>query len=113
MWLIAYGLFVSFFTTSMSRFTAALDRKSDPIPPSPPAFETAAASSADGQVPIGARMIGTSISNKSQRGVLSIASCLGTIEGSSRAHQQRPLIAFKRPHVPRWCALRRTTVKPG
>src|SRR5262245_30265648 len=72
MWLIAKGRLVSFLTTSMSRLTAAVVRKSDPMPPSPPSLDTAAASSADVQVPIGARMIGTSMPNRSQRGVFSI-----------------------------------------
>src|SRR5262249_2675470 len=43
-----------------------------PTPPRPPSFDTAAASSADVQVPMGAKMIGTSILNRSQRGVFSI-----------------------------------------
>src|SRR5262245_32394245 len=57
----------------MSHLTAEVVRKRDPIPPSPPAFETAAASSAEVQVPMGARMMGTSIPYRSQSGVLSIA----------------------------------------
>src|ERR1043166_5796168 len=72
MWLTANGLLVSFLTPSMSRLTLAGVRKSDPMPPSPPLFDTAAASSADVQVPIGARMIGTSMPNKSHRVVLSM-----------------------------------------
>src|ERR1043166_8965376 len=56
----------------MSRLTLAVVRKSEPMPPSPPLFDTAAASSADVQVPIGARMIGTSMPNKSHRVVLSM-----------------------------------------
>ena len=63
---------VSFFTTSMSRLTAAVGRKSDPIPPNPPSLDTAAASSADVHVPIGARMIGTSSSRSSHRRVFNI-----------------------------------------
>src|SRR5215212_9533853 len=57
----------------MSRLIAAVLRKSEPMPPRPPAFDTAAASSADVQEPIGARMIGTSIPNTSQRRVFNIA----------------------------------------
>src|SRR6476660_7063127 len=57
----------------MSRSTAAVLLKREPIPPRPPAFETAAASSAEVQVPIGARMMGTSIPYRSQRGVLNIS----------------------------------------
>src|SRR5262245_34453805 len=72
MWLIANGRLVSFLTVSMSRLMAAVVRNSDPTPPSPTSFGTATASSADVQVPIGAKMIGTSILNRSQRGVFSI-----------------------------------------
>ena len=72
MWLIAKGRLVSLLTMSMSRLTAAVLRKSDPMPPRPPSLDTAAANSAQVQVPMGARMIGTSIPNKSQSGVLSI-----------------------------------------
>src|SRR5262249_58435159 len=72
MWLIANGRLVSFLTVSMSRLMAAVVRNSDPTPPRPPSFDTAAASSADVQVPMGAKMIGTSMPNRSQRGVFSI-----------------------------------------
>jgi hypothetical protein len=58
--------------SSVSRLTAAVVRKGDPMPPRPPAFDTAAASSADVQVPMGVRMIGTSIPNKLQSGVFSM-----------------------------------------
>src|SRR5262249_32222159 len=57
----------------MSRLMAAKLRNSVPMPPSPPAFDTAAASSAEVQVPIGARMIGTSMPNRSQSRVVSMA----------------------------------------
>jgi hypothetical protein len=73
MWLIAKGRLVSRFTMSMSRLTAAVLRKSEPMPPSPPSFDTAAANSADVHVPMGARMIGTSMPNTSQSCVLSMA----------------------------------------
>jgi hypothetical protein len=53
------GRLVSVFTTSMSRLTVAVGRNRDPMPPNPPSLDTAAASSADVHVPIGARMIGT------------------------------------------------------
>src|SRR5215469_10260013 len=59
---------------SMSRLMAAKLRNSVPMPPKPPASETAAASSADVQVPIGAKMIGTSMSNREQSGVVSMVS---------------------------------------
>src|SRR4029450_213856 len=72
MWLIANGWLVSFLTVSMSRLMATVVRNSDPTPPRPPSFDTAAASSADVHVPMGARMIGASIPNSSQSGVLSI-----------------------------------------
>src|SRR2546430_17324079 len=72
MWLIAKGRLVSFLTMSMSRLMAAVVRNSDPTPPRPPSFDTAAASSADVHVPMGAKMIGTSMPNRSQRGVFSI-----------------------------------------
>ena len=72
MWLTAKGRLVSLRTSSMSRFTAAVGRNSDPMPPSPPALEAAAANSPDVHVPIGARMIGTSIPKRSQSGVLSM-----------------------------------------
>src|SRR5215467_6399342 len=72
MWLIANGRLVSFLTVSMSRLMAAVVRNSDPTPPRPPSFDTAAASSADVQVPMGAKMIGTSMPNRSQRAVFSI-----------------------------------------
>jgi hypothetical protein len=41
-----------------------------PVPPSPPSLDTAAASSAAVQVPIGARKIGTSMPKRSQRDAL-------------------------------------------
>src|SRR5262249_16780852 len=72
MWLIAKGRLVSLLTTSISPLTGAALRKSDPMPPSPPSLETLAANSADVHVPMGARMIGTSIPNTSQSGVFSI-----------------------------------------
>jgi hypothetical protein len=50
--------------TGLSRLTAAVGRNSDPMPPNPPSLDTAAASSADMHVPIGARMIGTSFRAK-------------------------------------------------
>src|SRR5262249_11266467 len=62
----------SFLTMSMSRLMAAVFRNSDPTPPRPPSFDTAAASSADVHVPMGAKMIGTSMPNRSQRSVFSI-----------------------------------------
>src|ERR1700733_13869551 len=74
MWLIAKGRLVRVRTTSMSRLMAAVAGNSVRVPPRPPAFDTAAASSADVQVPIGARMTGTSIPNKSHSGVFSIVS---------------------------------------
>jgi hypothetical protein len=43
-----------------------------PMLPSPPALDTAAANSAEVQLPIGARTIGASIPKTSQRAVLSI-----------------------------------------
>src|SRR5260370_1138742 len=58
---------------SMSRLIAAVVRNSDPMPPSPPWLDTAAANSADVAEPIGARMIGTSMPRMSQRDVFSIA----------------------------------------
>src|SRR5262249_23337292 len=69
---MAKGRLVNLLTVSMSRRTAAVLRNSDPMPPSPPSLDTAAANSAEVQVPIGARMIGTSIPSKSQSGVLSM-----------------------------------------
>src|SRR5664280_1943220 len=69
---LRYRVLVSLLTMSMSRLTAAVLRKSDPMPPRPPSLDTAAANYAEVQVPMGARMIGTSIPNKSQSGVLSI-----------------------------------------
>src|SRR5215831_4713703 len=57
----------------MSRLTAAVVRKSEPMPPSPPSLDTAAANSADVQVPMGARMIGTSMPRMSQSAVFNIA----------------------------------------
>src|SRR5262249_41587758 len=72
MWLIAKGRLVSFLTMSMARLMAAVVRNNDPTPPRPPSFDTAAASSAEVHVPIGAKMIGTSMPNRSQRGVFSI-----------------------------------------
>src|ERR1700687_4280582 len=80
MWLIANGRLVSLLTTSMSRLRAAVVRKSDPMPPSPPSLDTAAASSADVQVPVGARVVGTSIPNRSQRDVFSIARLRARLE---------------------------------
>src|ERR1700733_1885252 len=90
MWLMAKGRLVSFFTSSMSRLMAAVVRNSVPMPPSPPALDTAAASSADVQVPIGARMTGTSIPNKSQRDVLSIV-----LSPELQAKFRRPLPVFR------------------
>src|SRR5690349_7022602 len=58
----------------MSRLMAAKLRNRVPMPPKPPALETAAASSPDVQVPIGARMTGASIPNKEQSGVVSMVS---------------------------------------
>src|SRR5262245_13418129 len=58
----------------MSRLIALVLRNKVPMPPRPPSLDTAAASSADVQVPIGTRMIGTSMPKMSQRGVLSMAS---------------------------------------
>ena len=52
----------------------AIGVKHVPMPPSPPALETAAVSSAEVQVPIGARMIGTSMPNRGQSGVVSMVS---------------------------------------
>src|SRR5215813_9880929 len=72
MWLTAYGRFVSFRTTSMSRLIASVVRNSEPMPPSPPWLDTAAANSADVAEPIGARMMGTSMPKSSHSGVLSI-----------------------------------------
>src|SRR5579863_1533506 len=46
-------------------------------PPRPPALDTAAASSADVHVHMGARMIGSSMPKRSQRGVLNIGSTPG------------------------------------
>src|SRR5262249_19355952 len=57
----------------MSRLMAAKLRNRVPMPPSPPAFDTAAASSTEVQVPIGARMIGASMPNRSQSRVVSMA----------------------------------------
>src|SRR5215472_12915652 len=71
---MAKGQLVSRCTMSMSRLMAAKLRNSVPMPPKPPALETAAASSADVQVPIGAKMIGTSMSNREQSGVVSMVS---------------------------------------
>ena len=69
MWLIAYGLFVSFLHhINVPLYGWRWIGKAIQFHPSPPALDTAAASSADVHVPIGARMTGTSISNKSQRG---------------------------------------------
>jgi hypothetical protein len=56
----------------MSRVMAAVVRNSEPMPPSPPLLETAAANSADVAEPIGARMIGTSMPSTSHSEVLSI-----------------------------------------
>src|SRR5262245_61794985 len=56
----------------MSRLIAAVVRNSEPMPPSPPSFETAAANSADVHDPIGARMMGTSMPRTSQSGVFNI-----------------------------------------
>src|SRR5262249_18059422 len=72
MWLIANGRLVSFLTVSMSGLMAAGVGNGDPPPPRPPSFDTAAASPADVQMPMGAKMIGTSMPNRSQRGVFSI-----------------------------------------
>jgi len=47
-------------------------RNSDPMPPNPPSLDTAAASSPDVHVPIGARMIGTSRPRSSHRHVFNI-----------------------------------------
>jgi len=71
---MAKGRCVSLATMSISRLMAAKLRNSVPIPPKPPALETAAASSAEVQVPIGARIIGTSIPNRGQSGVVSMVS---------------------------------------
>src|SRR3977135_2217912 len=51
----------------MSRLMAAVVRKSDPMPPSPPWLETAAANSADVAAPLGAQRNGTSMPRTSQR----------------------------------------------
>src|SRR5271166_4898386 len=71
---MAKGRCVSLCIMSISRLMAAKLRNSVPMPPNPPALETAAASSAEVQVPIGARMIGTSMPNKGQSGVVNMAS---------------------------------------
>src|ERR1700722_6632458 len=72
-WLTANGRLVSSRTITMSRLTAAVVRASVPKLPSPPALETAAANSAEVQLPMGARMIGTSMLNMSHRIVFSMA----------------------------------------
>src|SRR5215471_2983077 len=71
---MAKGRCVSLCTMSISRLMEAKLRNSVPMPPNPPALETAAASSAEVQVPIGARMIGTSMPNIGQSGVVSMVS---------------------------------------
>src|SRR6266851_4425732 len=96
MWLIANGPLVSFLTVSMSRLMAAVVRNSDPTPPRPPSFDTAAASSADVQVPMGAKMIGTSMPNRSQRGVFSICRLQATTSdegGVTIPHASSPTCA--------------------
>src|SRR5258706_508914 len=85
---------------SMSRLIAAVVRNSDPMPPSPPWLDTAAANSADVAEPIGARMTGTSMPRMSQRDVFSIAppplglelhlAREGTCRGPFRALQNTP-----------------------
>src|SRR5258708_24144974 len=80
MWFTAKFRLVSSFTASMSRLMAALVRNSDPMLPNAPSFDAAAANSADEALPMGARMIGTSMPRTSHSWVLSIASparCLG------------------------------------
>ena len=69
---MAKGRCVSLCAISISRLIAAKLRNSVPMPPNPPALETAAASSAEVQVLIGARMIGCSMPNKEQSGVVSM-----------------------------------------
>src|SRR5262249_61964649 len=59
-------------TCDTCHWMTAVVRNRDPTPPRPPSFDPAAASSADVQVPMGAKMIGTSMPNRSQRAVFSI-----------------------------------------
>src|SRR4051812_13880976 len=76
----------------MSRLIAAVLRKSEPMPPRPPAFETAAASSAEVHEPIGARMIGISIPRTSHRRVFNIAAFPRLAEHPGANHQPDRII---------------------
>src|SRR6267378_918649 len=97
MWLIAKGRLVSRLTTSMSRLTAAVVRKSDKMPHSPPSWDTSAAISADVQAPIGARMSGTSIPNRSQRDVFSIARLRARLEREYPRVRRAQLVVLAAP----------------
>src|ERR1700737_866600 len=100
MWLSAKGRLVSLRTQSMSRFIAAAVRKSEPPPPGPPLFETAAANSPDVHVPIGARMIGTSMPSRSQSSVFSIVSFLACIQDKRTTDKARPTVRGEEDGLP-------------